>query len=444
MIRSVPLALFALLLTAVPAAADPVPYDIVYVRQPRAGDLTNTIWPEVFHPARAEPGADLMLLHPDGSEEILVDCTVCSVTDPFVSFDGEWVYYSLFHDLTRLNGQRKDLPLDGADIYRLHLRDRTTERLTHGEFTPNTGAGRWDESNPLDPPNDFNRLGYGILNLGPCPLPGGRVAFTSNRNGFTPVKAFTSPVMQLYVMDEDGQNVTPIAPMTLNSALHPTPLRDGRIMFSSYESQGLRDRRLWALWAIHPDGSNWSPIVSAFKRQSAFHFMSQLSGEDLVVVDYYNLNNNGFGALYRFPVRPPAGTPAFGSYDPDLNPSIDQTTSTGTYYPFRMPYTPYGMYSLSPMTHANDDAAPIGQDGTTRVGKFTHPSAAPNGDLLIVWTPGPANDLNRPTPLPYYDAGLYLIPDAAPVWSPEDLVEIKNDPAYNEAWPRAVVPYGAV
>ena len=53
-----------------------------------------------------------MLLHPDGSEEVLVDCDVCSVTDPFVSFDGEWIFYSLFHDLSpsQLNGQRDDLP----------------------------------------------------------------------------------------------------------------------------------------------------------------------------------------------------------------------------------------------------------------------------------------------------------------------------------------------
>ncbi|MEO1085643.1 MAG: hypothetical protein AAFY88_15490, partial [Acidobacteriota bacterium] len=418
-----------------------VPYDVVYVRQPRHGDNTNTTWPEVFHPARADPGADLVLLKPDGSEEILVDCDICSVTDPFVSFDAKWVYYSLFHDLTRVNTQRGDLPLDGADIYRIRLADGFTERLTHGEFTPNTGAGHWQESNPLDPPSEFNRLGYGILNLGPCPLPGGKIAFTSNRNGFTPPKGFTNPTLQLFVMDEDGGNVTPIAPMSINSALHPTPLRDGRIMFSSYESQGLRDRRLWALWTIYPDGREWSPMVSAFKTPSAFHFMTQLADEDLVVVDYYNLNNNGFGALYRFPVRPPAGTPAFGSPDPDLNPSIDQTIGSGALYPFRMSYTPFGLYSLSPMTHGEDHAAPVGDDGSTRVGKFTHPSAAPGGDLLVVWTPGPANDLNRPTPLPYYDGGLYLMPGSNPVWSPDDLVELKNDPAYNEAWPRAVVPY---
>ena len=32
-----------------------------------------------------------MLLHPDGSEEMLYDCTTCSVVDPFPTFDGESV-----------------------------------------------------------------------------------------------------------------------------------------------------------------------------------------------------------------------------------------------------------------------------------------------------------------------------------------------------------------
>jgi len=428
------------------AGAQAPSYDIVYVRQPRFGDSTGTIWPEIFHPARAEAGADLMLRHVDGREEVLVAGGVGSVTDPFVSFDGKWVYYARFYDLRpeALNPQRGNLPLLGSDIFRIHVPTRRVEKLTHGEFTPNTGAGTWDETNPLDPPATFNRLGYGVLNLGPTPVPGGRIAFTSNRNGFEPAKSFTNPTLQLFVMDEDGANVTPIAPMTVNSVLHPTILRDGRIAFSSYESQGLRDRRLWGIWGIQPDGRSWGPIVSAFRSPQAFHFMTQLSNEDLVVVDYYNLNNNGFGALYRFPVHPPAGTPAFGSPFPSENPPIDQTVGQGFFFPFQMSYTPWGMFSLTPFTHGNDEAAPLGIDGVTRVGKFTHPSAAPNGDLLVVWTPGPANDLNRPTPLPYYDGGLYLMPGGNILNGPGDLVLIKNDPAWNEAWPRALVPYAAI
>lgn len=426
--------------------AQAVSYDLVYVRQPRYGDGTNTIWPEVFHPARMEPGSDLMLLHPNGTEEVLVAGGNGAVTDPFVSFDGEWVYYSLVYDVreSELNFQRDWLPYSGADIFRIHVPTRVVQQLTHGEFTPNTGAGNFDESNPLDPPPQFNRLGYGILNLGPSPLPGGKVAFTSNRSGFWPQKGFTAPTMQLYVMDEDGRNVTPIAPMTVSSALHPTILQDGRLLFSSHEDQGLRDTRLWGIWAIWPDGRSWQPVISAFRTPQAFHFMTQLSGGDLVVVDYYNLNNNGFGALYRLPLAPPAGTPPFYPANVDQNPPIEQTIGQGFSWPFRMPFTPWGMHSITPFTHGVDEAAPIGPDGVTRVGKFTHPSGAPGNDLLVVWTPGPANDLNRPTPTPYYDAGLYVIAGGNVLSSPSQLTVIKNNPAYNEAWPRALVPYSAV
>ncbi|MBP7586735.1 MAG: hypothetical protein KBA72_02195, partial [Thermoanaerobaculia bacterium] len=300
----------------IPAAAAPaVTYDIVYVRQPRFGDNVNSTWPEVFHPARIDPGADLMLLHPNGTAELLVAGGNGAVTDPFVSFDAQWVYYAYFYDVrtAQLNYQRDWLPYRGSDIFRIHLATRQIQQLTHGEFTPNTGGGNWNESNPLNPPAGFDRLGYGILNLGPCPLPGGRIAFTSNRNGFWPQKGYTAPTLQLYVMDADGKNVTPIAPMSVSSALHSTILRDGRLMFSSHEDQGLRDQRLWGIWAIQPDGRAWEPIVSAFRSPQAFHFMTQLGNGDLVVTDYYNLNNNGFGALYRFPVSPPAGTPRFGS-----------------------------------------------------------------------------------------------------------------------------------
>lgn len=440
--RALPALLCAIALELAGAcAASAVPYDIVYVRQPRYGDDTNTTWPEVFHPARLDPGADLMLLHPDGSEEVLVAGGVGSVTDPFVSFDAQWVYYSYFPDAREqaVNYQR-GLFYQGADVHRIHLATRRIERLTFGEFTPNTGAGNFDESNPVNPTPGHDYLGYGIVNLGAAPIAGGKIVFTSNRNGFAPPKGFTNPTLQLFVMDEDGSNVTQIAPMNVSSALHPTPLADGRVMFSTHESQGLRDSRLWGIWAIWPDGRKWEPIVSAFRDAQAFHFMTQLSGGDLVVVDYYNLNNNGFGALYRLPLQPPAGEPRFFGPMVGDNPPIAQTVGQGFSYPFTMPFTPRGLHSITPFTHGNDEAAPVGAGGV-RVGKFTHPSAAPDGDLLVVWTPGPANDLSRPTTIPYYDAGIYVLPDGGPITSPSQLVLLKNDPAYNEAWPRAVVSY---
>src|SRR5262249_5179911 len=144
------------------ATAHAVSYDIVYVRQPRFGNNTNTTWPEVAHPASIDPGADLMLLHPNGSEELLVAGGNGAVTDPFVSFDAQWVYYSYFYDVrpSAYNSQR-GLPYQGADIFRINLATRVIEQLTFGEFTPNTGAGNFDESDPVSPSPGHDYLGYG-------------------------------------------------------------------------------------------------------------------------------------------------------------------------------------------------------------------------------------------------------------------------------------------
>ncbi len=83
-------------------------YDIVYVRAPRKGDRGRTRWTEIAHPALMDPGADLMLLKPDGKQEVLVrGGEDGSVTDPFVSLDGEWVYYAHLRGLknTSQHGQ---------------------------------------------------------------------------------------------------------------------------------------------------------------------------------------------------------------------------------------------------------------------------------------------------------------------------------------------------
>jgi hypothetical protein len=200
---------------------------------------------------------------------------------------------------------------------------------------------------------------------------------------------------------------------------------------------------MWGIWSIWPDGRVWEPVVSAFHSGQAFHFMTQISNGDLVVVDYYNLNNNGFGALFRLPSHATSGQPQFYNAFSDGAPGLDQTVGAGFKYPFTIPFQPRGMYAMTPFTHPQDEAAPVSTNGV-RVGKFTHPSGAPNNDLLVVWTPGPANDLNRPTTLPEYDAGLYLIPGSVTVTNSSQLVLIKNDPNYNEAWPRAVATWKSV
>ena len=67
-----------------------------------------------------------MLLHPDGSEELLVAGGDGAVTDPFVSFDAQWVYYSYFPDVRpqALQLRSAACPTAGADIFRINLATR--------------------------------------------------------------------------------------------------------------------------------------------------------------------------------------------------------------------------------------------------------------------------------------------------------------------------------
>ena len=130
-------------------------YDSVYVRAKR-GDEKEAAWAEFSRPTTMEPGADLMLLHPDGSEELLVSGADGSVMDPYVSFDGQSVYYAKFIDARH----------SGADIHRIHVPSRKTVRLTDQTFTPNTGAAAWS-SDYRSREEGKTSLSYGVYNSPP-------------------------------------------------------------------------------------------------------------------------------------------------------------------------------------------------------------------------------------------------------------------------------------
>ena len=441
-----------------PVASDPavrIDYDIVYVRMPRKGDAVGTSWAEIANPTYTDAGADLMLLHPDGTEEVLIPGGKGAVTDPVVSFDGEWVYYAFFHDLA--GGSHTQGPPAGADICKFHLKTRRNVVLTKQAFTPNLGAGDWAKDFRT-PQAGKNSIPFGVFNLGPCPLPDGRVMFTSNRNAFKPPKRIPH-LMQLFVMDDDGSNVECVGHLNLGGALHPTMLKDGRVMFSSLESQGMRHSILWGLWTIHPDGTNWGPLVSAFMpgpNPTAYHFQTQLTDGRVVAEEYYNQTSNGFGSLVAFPPGPPAGEPPFGpglASDP-RNPVLQHGREGATPRVRRLPFSPFGITSLTPFARADegpaDFAGPVSapvrprtQATGPRVGKVTHPSAAPKNHLLLAWSTGPVNG-GYTVHVPAVDSGIYLLKDGKAIDEPGRLLKIKDDPRYNEHWPRAVVPYSAV
>jgi hypothetical protein len=396
-------------------------YPIVYVRVPRPYPKEyyqiNHLNQAGLHQTNA-PGAELRLLHPDGRDESLVAVGPKeSITDPAVSFDGQWVYFAKFHEMgtkedahmTRVRSRR------GSDIYKVHVTTRKVVQLTNQERTPNTGVvPKGTESHPR-----------GVHNLAPCPVPGGRIVFVSDRNGYRGVREQTQAAVQLFVMDDDGNNVELIAPMNLGGALHPVPLKDGRVMFSSLETQGLRGDEQWGIWAIHPDGTNWGPLTSALGAPSgqAVHFQTQLSDESIVVESYYQTGStDGFGTFWKFPMRLPEGQPRF--------------------LPGAKHFAPFGLVRLT-LFASESDVRPNNTDRHVTgpgpfFGQVTHPSAAPDNHLLVVWCP-PAKAQDQSTPV--YDAGIYLLKSGRPINHPSKMRLIKNDPKYQELWPRALVPY---
>ena len=70
---------------------------------------------------------------------------------------------------------------------------------------------------------------------------------------------------------------------------------------------------------------------------------------------------------------------------------------------------------------------------------MTHPSAAPDNHLLTTWAT--ALGRRRTNRLPAYDAGIYLLKSGKAINHPSKMLLIKNDPKYQELWPRALVPY---
>ncbi|MCA9069053.1 MAG: hypothetical protein KDA84_09030, partial [Planctomycetaceae bacterium] len=101
-----------------------------------------------------------------------------------------------------------------------------------------------------------------------------------------------------------------------------------------------------------------------------------------------------------------------------------------------------GSVSLTPFAlNREGPAGPsiLKEKDSPKVGKFTHPSGAPDNHLLTIYSPGPVN--HQYEFLPQLDGGIYLLKNGGVITEPAQLRLIKNDPDYNESWPRAVVPY---
>ena len=427
-----------------PLTAQSVDYDIVYVRWPRSGDDVLVRLPQGEDPYTVEPGADLVLLHPDGSQEILVDCEQCCVQDPAISFDGEWVYYTKMDDAGNLRSP--------SLLYKMQIGgDAPAFEEVQLTFDDGFEDAR-HRGNQNVPP--ALREEFSIRDMGPAPLPNGKIAFTSNRHAtiayrqgsaFSLSTASKATVMQLYVMDDhDGRltsarvaNLRQVGFGTLHMAQHPVLLTDGRLLFSNWDDAGGKFKYgMTTLYSIRPDGSGLRQVSEPHDHHKVVdHFATQLSGGDVVVSQYYPGKDFGYGILSRF-------APTVEGPEYQIKPSPQKSTHDGAPISFRS-FERRDWEVLTPHTWARDCPAP------NLSGKYSMPGAAPGGDLLVAYSLGGVNYFDACDGHYYLHSGIYLIPNAAEtlVTNPNDasqLVTILNSPDHNEIWPKAVVPYRAI
>ncbi|WP_440903480.1 hypothetical protein ACMZOO_11495 [Catenovulum sp. SX2] len=418
-----------------------VDYDIVYVRYPATdpdGSWVTISQGEQHYKVAA--GADLMLLHPDGSETVLVDCEVCSVVDPYISNDGKTVYYALISEPEKESA---------SYIYKINLtlQPYTPVRLTFNDgFNSLLYAGNQsyehDQANWRD-----------IRDMAPVPLADGRLLFTSNRAGLTAFNAGTDAVIngsvqQLYVMDDhDGNltnaklaNIRPLETGNLHGVQHPMQLKDGRILFSSWQDAGHKFKyAMTSLFTINPDGTNLRQFTEPHDHAKALeHYVTQLPNEDVITGFYYPSYDFGFGVLLKYPLDPEG--PDFLRGRTSFYTKEDGSPT----YMGNREFDRKDASTLTPHTTPRDIPAP------DRSGKYSMPSVGKNGNLLVAYSTGYVNHFNsvcarknQPYQCENLKSGIYMIPNAADnvITDPAQLVKLKDDENYNEIWPRAVASY---
>ena len=321
-----------------PAAA--VPYDIVYVRQPRFGDTTNTTWPEVAHPAQHRPRR-----RPDAAaprrQRGAAGRTAASARSPIRSSPSTPSGSTTATSTTcapqalqlAARSARTSAPTSSASTCRRARSSSSPSASSRPTPAPATST----RSNPVDPGRAATTASATASSTSaPAPLAGGKIAFTSNRNGFVPPRGLTNPTLQLFVMDEDGaQRHADRADEHRQRAAPDAAARRPPHVQLARDRRACATRRMWGIWSIWPDGRHWEPVVSAFRERPGVPLHDPAlerrpRRRRLLQPQQQRLRR----ALSPAGARRRPARRRFYSAFPDENPSIDQTVGGGFHYPF--------------------------------------------------------------------------------------------------------------
>ncbi len=340
---------------------------------------------EVISPYKVAPGADLVVIQPDGTEAILYDADEDqAVVDPRVSFDAKTVFFSLSKGWKTKHPQ--GWPRQGFDLYSLPL-----YKDANGFVTTDIAKLFRITNQERDLRREIP-TGIPVINLGPYPVPGGRLMYTSTATNQQPNKGFAKgPVQMLYVIDQDGKNREQINFANTANSWHPIAMMDGRYLYASQETFMTRDPRQGGLFHINQDGTGMGQVWSAFMSAKFIHFHGQATNGDIFSNEYYNKNNNGFGTIHRQPleffgqyIREPIARPKWR-----LRPKGVSTITTWAHGGDQNAMS--RMYPHGSTLPRNRDDLPI-----SYMGKANSPSATKDNRLLVTWSGNSrTNKLNR-------------------------------------------------
>ena len=357
---------------------------------------------------------DLIYRAANGIERVLYDCSstssaenACAALDPSVSFDGQRVAFAVFRGT--LVGRNENIhprvihpDAENSNYTALPLPNRFLNASEAQLHVVNIGTGQ------------VTALPFvsGEFDSGPAFLPNGRLLFTSTRDGNRSTIVFRTGSngqrgVRLWSMDDDGRNVDLVSHHSLGQEQHPFVLRDGRVVYSSWQvgmAQPFRHTNgsiggfttlgnLFHLYTQNPDGAqpfafygqhsgDHATTTALGHDHKAAHFITQDGNGRVWFADYYRGNNNGLGHIVG--VMPePEGQEGIG---PDENPLRGDL------------YAPRDAISLAAWSSSTDSMAkpmpppavnvPSYADPLPYAGKLGHPAALPQGRLLLAWGKG--------------------------------------------------------
>lgn len=319
-------------------------YPLIFVSAPikeaenANGGLTGSyqLGTDVLSANNPSGGNELWILLPDGQTKKLFPLDIHlqqkiidtppdmlnhgSVVEPNLSEDGKKIYFSYFHNAEDKTYQ-SGLPKLGADIYSINI----TELLADYSFAPElliakrlTFANKTN-NDEFDIHKDAMNLTLkqtGSHNWGNVYMhaeemrtdSGLKLVYVSDKRRISNsnrAMGYANHNFNLFTADINADdslaNHQQFQYYTTTSALSPNKLRDG-IAFS-YQAT-TEDARHWQIQGLSSSGQ-WYPIFGYGNSPESAHLSTfcvkekgNNPGDYLITTSYYNLNNNGFGALH--------------------------------------------------------------------------------------------------------------------------------------------------